>query len=326
MLGTSDLTSRSTLNPAQTAASRRARSNVRDPAEHLGEHRRTRGHDAELGKNLAAGRCPQGRLRGAVRPRLGHAGDRLYGIPLGGRASRHAGAGRFPHHRERRRHPDGGDGRGGRGRARDRDPRRIRRAAGTLAGRRHRGAEGGRARRPRAWLRSQSARLGGAARRDRGEELSRRGRHQGPRALLRLPGRGRRRREDLHGARRLLRRCRHRDHLASRRDEPRRRRAEPRGRAHRLHVPRPRLACRRLAASRPQRARRGRADECRRQLHARAHAVGRAHPLRGARCRRRRAERRAGLRKSALLDPRARRAGHECAGRAGAQRSPTAPR
>ena len=73
---------------------------------------------------------------------------------------------------------------------------------------------------------------------------------------------------------------RHRDHLAPRRDEPGRRRDEPRGRAHRLHVPRPRLACGRRAASRAQRARCGRADECRRQLHARAHAVGRAHPLR----------------------------------------------
>ena len=167
-------------------------------------------------------------------------------------------------------------------------------------------AAGGRARRPRAWLRPQPARLGGAARRDRGEELSRRGRHQGARALLRLPGRGRRRRQGLHGARRLLRGRRHRDHLAPRGDQPGRRRAEPRGRAGRLHVPRPRLACGGGAASRPQRARRGRADECRRQLHARAHAVGRAHPLRDARRRRRRAERRAGLRQGALLDPRAR--------------------
>ena len=43
-------------------------------------------------------------------------------------------------------------------------------------------------------LRPQPARLRGAARRDRGEELSGRRRHQGPRALLRLPGRGGRRR------------------------------------------------------------------------------------------------------------------------------------
>ena len=57
---------------------------------------------------------------------------------------------------------------------------------------------------------------------DRGEELSCRRRHQGPRALLWLPGRGGRRREILHGACRLLRGCRHRHHLAPRCDEPRR--------------------------------------------------------------------------------------------------------
>ena len=159
--------------------------------------------------------------------------DRVWGmpeiaytrVPLGRRASRDAGAGRVPHHRERRRHSDRRDGRSRRRRAGDRDPRRVRCAARPVAGRRHRRAEGGRARRPRSWLRPQSARLGRAARRDRGEELSGRGRHQGPRALLRLPGRGRRRRQDLHGARRLLCGRRHRDHLAPRRDEPGRRRA-----------------------------------------------------------------------------------------------------
>ena len=89
--------------------------------------------------------------------------------------------------------------------------------------------------------------------------------------------------------------------------------------AHRLHLPRPRLACRRRAASRPQRARCGRTDECRRQLHARAHAVRRAHPLRAARCRRHRAERGAGARQGALPDPRARTAGTDAADRARAQ-------
>ena len=58
------------------------------------------------------------------------------------------------------------------------------------------------ARRPRAWLRPQHAWLRGAARRHRGEELSGRSRHQGPRALLRLPGGRRRRGQGLHGARR----------------------------------------------------------------------------------------------------------------------------
>ena len=76
--------------------------------------------------------------------------------------------------------------------------------------------------------------------------------------------------------------------------------------ADRLHLRRPRLARRRRAASRPQRARRGRTDECRRQLHARAHAERRAHSLRHARRRRRRAERRAGRRrKSATRSARA---------------------
>ena len=79
---------------------------------------------------------------------------------------------------------------------------------------------------------------------------------------------------------------------------------EPRQHAHRLHLQGPRLACGGRAASRPQRARCGGADERRRQLHARAHAVGRAHPLRHARWRRRRAERGAGLGQGALRDPR----------------------
>ena len=52
-----------------------------------------------------------------------------------------------------------------------------------------------------------------------------RARHQGPRALLRLPGRGGRRGQGLHGARRPLRGRRYRDHLASGRHQPRRRRA-----------------------------------------------------------------------------------------------------
>ena len=164
------------------------------------------------------------------------------------------------------------------------------------------------ARRQRAWLRPQSARLGRAARRDRGEGLSGRSRHQGPRALLRLPGRGRRRRQDLHGARRLLSRT---STSRSPGIPARMNRVDDAvslaGTRIDFSVPRPRLACRRLAASRPQRARCGRADECRRQLHARAHAVGRAHPLRDDRRRRHRAERRAGLCKGALLDPRARR-------------------
>ena len=67
------------------------------------------------------------------------------------------------------------------------------------------------------------------------------------------------------------------------------------------------VACRGGAASRPQRARCGRADERRRQLPARAHAVDGARALRADRRRRHRAERRAGARGRAPPGPRARR-------------------
>ena len=83
-------------------------------------------------------------------------------------------------------------------------------------------------RRPWARLRPQHAGLGRPARRHRRQELSGRARHQGPRALLRLPGRGGRRGQGVHGARRPLRRCRHRHHLASGRHQSGRRRHEPR--------------------------------------------------------------------------------------------------
>src|SRR5947208_687551 len=59
-------------------------------------------------------------------------------------------------------------------------------------------------------------------------------------------------------------------------------------------------------ASGAQRPRRGRADECRRQLHARAHAEHRPHPLRDDRRRRYRAQRGAGEGDGALPHPRAR--------------------
>ena len=177
-----------------------------------------------------------------------------------------------------------------------------------------------RARRPRPWLRPQPARLGRAAGRDRGEELSRR--RPASRAACAITAARPRKAAPRRASWCAPAASSDVDiaitwHPGG--DQPGRRRAEPRRRAHRLHVPRPRLARRRRAASRPQRARRGRADECRRELHARAHAVGRAHPLRAARRRRHRAERGAGLRQGALLDPRARAARHEGADRAGAQ-------
>ena len=74
-----------------------------------------------------------------------------------------------------------------------------------------------------------------------------------------------------------------------------------------------------VAASGAQRAGRGGADECRRELHARAHAVRRARPLRAAGCRRHRAERGAGVCEGALPDPRPQPAGTEPADRARAQ-------
>ncbi len=94
----------------------------------------------------------------------------------------------------------------------------------------------------------------------------------------------------------------------------------------RFHLHRPHLACGGLAASRPQRARRGRTDECRRQLHARAHAERRARALRATRHRRHRAQRRAGPCPRALFDPRPRPARHERAGRPRAEDRAKAPR
>ena len=103
-----------------------------------------------------------------------------------------------------------------------------------------------------------------------------------------------------------VRRRRYRDLLAS---GGLRRRQQPdlaRLQRDRLPLHRPRLPCRGGAASRPQRARCGGADECRRQLHARAHADRRAHPLRDDRCRRRRAERGAGAARRCAISIRAR--------------------
>ena len=234
----------------------------------------------------------------------------LHRISLDGRASDDAGGGGLPDHGESRRHSDGSDGRGRRGRAGDRHPRRVRCPAWAVAGRRHRRAEGGRGRRPWTRLRPQHAGLRGVACRHRGQELPRGARHQGPRALLRMPGGRRRGRQGLHGARRPLRGRRRCHHVASGSHQPRRRCDEPGQYAHRFHLQGARFACGGGAASRPQRAGRGGADERRRQLHARAHAVGRPHPLRHARFRRRRAERGAGLREGALCDPRHRAAGH----------------
>ena len=121
------------------------------------------------------------------------------------------------------------------------------------AGRRD--AETGRVRRPWPWLRSQLARFGRPAGRDRRQGLARRDRHARARSLLRLPGRGRRSRQDLHGSGRRLRRRRYRDLLASRKLLGGRAAAGPRQHPRRLHLHGARLACRRCTASRAQCAR-----------------------------------------------------------------------
>ena len=133
------------------------------------------------------------------------------------------------------------------------------------------------------------------------------------------PGRGRWRGEGLHGARRCVQRRGRGDLLASCGVRRRERGGVAGQHAHRLHLPWPRVARRRRTASRAQRARRGGADECRRELHARAHAVRRARPLRIAGRRRHRAQRRAGARQGALPDPCPRTARADAADRARAQ-------
>ena len=86
----------------------------------------------------------------------------------------------------------------------------------------------------------------------------------------------------VHGAGRRVRGRRHRHHLAPGRDDQRRRSAVAGQYADGFHLHRPRRPCRRRAASGPQRARCGRADECRRQLSARACARRQPHPLRAS--------------------------------------------
>ena len=67
---------------------------------------------------------------------------------------------------------------------------------------------------------------------------------EGPRPLLRLPGRGGRRRQGLHGARRRLRGRGHRHLLAPGLLLRRERAGIARQHPHRLHLHRPLLACR----------------------------------------------------------------------------------
>ncbi len=128
-------------------------------------------------------------------------------------------------------------------------------------------------RRQRPWLRPQPARcrLDAGGRGSQG--LSGGKRAEGARALLRLPGRGRRVVQGLHGSRRRLRRCRHCDFLASGRIRWREQSGLPRLQRDRFPFQRASLACVGDAASRTKRPGRRRTDECRCQLHARTHAI-----------------------------------------------------
>jgi hypothetical protein len=150
---------------------------------------------------------------------------------------------------------------------------RVRRAARPVQrGEQHRAPSHPR-RRQRPCLRPQPAGRRLPAGRRRREGLAGRERHRRPRALLWLPGRGGRRRQGLHGPRRLLRRRGHRHLLASQWLGRGERAAEPRQYPHRLHLPRPRQPRRRRAASGPLGARCRRADERGRELPARAHPI-----------------------------------------------------
>ncbi len=125
-------------------------------------------------------------------------------------------------------------------------------------------------------------------------------RRQGTRALLRLPGRGRRIGQDLHGARRGLRRCGRGADLAPgqlhRRVQPEHAGQHP----GEIHLPRQGRACRAFPAPGPQRARRRGADERGRELPARAHAHRCAGALRHHRLGRPVAQRGAGARRGAV--------------------------
>ncbi len=149
-------------------------------------------------------------------------------------------------------------------------------------------------------LRSPSLRRGfvGRRHRDRAGDRPRRGERH--RARLRHAGRGGRRCQDLHGARRPVRRRRRGAALASGRPQLGRRPHQPG--AHRRQVPLPRQerSRRRGAAGRPLGARRARGHGLRRRAAARAHARLHPHPLRHH-LGRRGAQHRARLRRGLLL-------------------------
>ncbi len=207
--------------------------------------------------------------------------------------------GRLQGRGRRRRHPDGLRRDRRQRQARDRHPRRVRRAPGHQPGRRPRPqADRGQERRPR--LRASPVRHGFRLRRHRARRLAQEERHAGDDPRVRHARRGRRLRQGVHGARRPLQRRGRRAALARLRRELRGRRQGAGQQVREVPLPRPLGARLRRARQGPLGARRRRGDERHGEHDARAHSLGCAHALRHHE-RRLGAERGAGLRRGLLL-------------------------
>ncbi|GAV36293.1 hypothetical protein ROTAS13_03980 [Roseomonas sp. TAS13] len=258
---------------------------------------------------LRRGRGQEPRLHRRGRPDLGPCRAALPGTPVDRGADRAAGGRGIPRHPQCRRHPDSLHGRGRVRRPGAGLPGRVRCPGRAEPGGGRRRAEARRPGRHGPWLRPQPARRGGHA--GRGGGARRPGRQRPVRhgALLWLPWRGRRLRQDLHGARGRLRRPRRGRLMASGRGEQRDVFPLAGQFPGLFPLPRPRLARGGLALAGPLRARCGGADECRRELPARAHAAGLPCALRHHQQRRRLAQRGAGGGRGALPDPRPAREG-----------------
>ncbi len=248
------------------------------------------------------GRSPRAGSRGPLGQDLGLCRDRAARAQVGGRAGglrRAAGI----QGRTRRRGPADrvhGDVRFG---APDhRDPRRVRRVARNFA-ESHRGEIAAGRGRGRPRLRSQPVRRREPRRRDRHQGADRRRQAEGYGPVLRDAGGRRRRRKDLHGARRPVRRPRRSTRLAPwRRDGSGHGFRSGHGRPwHR--VPRQGRPRRQRPVEWPQRGRRRGTVHARREHDARARQADLAHPLRD-RQRRRRAERRSGIREGLAVGAR----------------------
>ncbi len=234
-----------------------------------------------------------GRSHRPLRPDLGLRRDGAARDPLGGRTGGLRRAAGLQGGARRRRHADGVRGDVRIRPAGDRRDGRVRRVARRVtegeSGAGAAGARGGRSR-----LRSQHVRRREPRRGDRDQGADRGRQAQGHGEVLRYAGRGRRRRQGLHGARRPVRRRRRRARLAPGRRDPGRHGVEPGDGQPGRRVRGPHGACRGRPLERAQRGRRGRAVHARHQPDARTRQADLPHALRDPR-RRRRAERRAGL-------------------------------